>query len=197
MCLLFVCLSAHPSSSCQPSTPAPQKPHPHGSERVGWGAPPETALPVVKEVRGGLHISSGRAFSSDPLSEHPDHQGSMAARGHVIKDQASLKTRPYRSLRPCLQRQRTCRPSSETPGHPVSGKRGRRGQRAHLGGALPGRPGRAHPRGSARRPLALSRPPLPVALSGSATSLLSFSPSYSPALTPALSRSSPTETTAM
>ena len=137
VCLLSVCLSAHPSSSCQPSAPAPQRPHPQGSEWVGWGAPPETALPAVKEVRGGLPISSGRPLSSGRLSECPDHQEQMAARGHVIKDQASLKTRPYRSLRPRLQRQRTCRPSSETPGHPVSGKRGQRGQRAHLGGALP------------------------------------------------------------
>ena len=89
-----VCLSAHPSSSCHPSAPAPQKPHPRGSEQVGWGAPPGTALPAVKEAGGGLHISSRRALSSDRLSECPDHQGSMAAQSHVTKDQASPKTRP-------------------------------------------------------------------------------------------------------
>lgn len=184
LCLLFVCLSAHPSSSCQPSAPASQKPHPCGSERVGWRAPPETALPAVKEAGGGLHFSSGRAVSSDCLSECPDHQGSMAARSHVIKDQVSLKTRPCRSLRPRLQRQRTCRPSSETPGHPVSGKRGRRGQRAHLGRALPLQARQCTPPGGAPASPFLSQPPLPVTPSGSATSLLHFSPLYSSVLTP-------------
>lgn len=179
-----VCLSAHPSSSCQPSAPASQKPHPCGSERVGWGAPPETELPAVKEAGGGLHISSRRAVSSDCLSECPDHQGSMAARSHVIKDQVSLKTRPCRSLRPRLQRQRTCRPSSETPGHPVSGKRGRRGQRAHLGRALPLQARQCTPPGGAPASPFLSQPPLPVTPSGSATSLLHFSPLYSSVLTP-------------
>ena len=81
-----VCLSAHPSSSSHPSAPAPQKPHPHGSEQVGSGAPPGTALPAVKEAGGGLHISSRRALSSDHLSECPDHHGPMAAQSHVIKD---------------------------------------------------------------------------------------------------------------
>ena len=151
VCCLSVCLSAHPSSSCQPSAPAPQRPHPQGSEWVGWGAPPETALPAAKEVRGGLPISSGRPLSSGRLSECPDHQEQMAARGHVIKDQASLKTRPYRSLRPRLQRQRTCRPSSETPGHPVSGKEGDVVSAPTWAEPSPCRPGRAHPPGE--RPL--------------------------------------------
>lgn len=77
-----------PQHSCSPEA------SPRGSEQVGWGAPPGTALPAVKEAGGGLHISSGWALSSDRLSECPDHQGSMAAESHIIKDQAVLKTRP-------------------------------------------------------------------------------------------------------
>lgn len=135
VCLLSVCLH----TPLPPATPAlllPRSLTPVALSRWGGGLPQGQLSPQSRK-REGACTSAPDGPSAQTVSP-----SALIIKGPWLLKVTSLRTRPPRRPGPArslcrhLKRQRTCRPSSETPGHLVSGKGGQHGQRAHLGEAL-------------------------------------------------------------
>ena len=129
VCLLSVCLH----TPLPPATPAlllPRSLTPMALSRWGRGLPQGQLSPQSRKREGACTSAPGGP-SAQTISP-----SALIITGPWLLKVTSLRTTSLRTRPLRLKRQRTCRPSSETPGHLVSGKGGQRGQRAHLGEAL-------------------------------------------------------------